>query len=425
MKKSILLSLSIAICTLSFGQQRTMTIHSVEGEETLLISSVDSITFGEIGTFESVTNFELPYLYNKGMSVAVADDGTVFFGNDGKSTDPSRGDANIFAVKDGAQVWSYLSGEVVRSAPTISADGTKVYFGDYNDSIFIFDAADGTIEKKIGIGGDSKYSSFALADDGTLYVGRNNDKLFAVDPINGIVKWTYEASNDILSTPVIDAAGNVYFSVNNDSIRSFTPEGVQRWSSSYGGELNKGYIASCPAISETDGVLYFSGKVYPDDNSSLIAFNLSDGTVKWTVERAKTEQGGVAVDAEGNVYLGSEEDGLMIAYDKMGSELWRFKANGGILAVPAIDDAGNLYFGDDTGNFYMLDKNGNLLKNSELGTSIISSAAIGQDGKIYILVNTAEDKSKLFVLETGATGPANSDWPMFGNNAKRTSRKMN
>lgn len=426
MKKYILLTLAIAISALSFSQQRTMKIHSPNGEQIYLIDAVDSITFGQVDTsFESVSTYELPYKYEKGMSVAVADDGTVFFGNDGKSPEPARGDANMFAIKDGNLVWSYLSGEVVRSTPTISADGSKVYFGDYNDSIFIFNTADGSIVKNITIAGNSKYSSFAVAEDGTIYVGRDDDKVYALDPENGTVKWTYNAKGDVLSSPVIDAEGNIYFSVNNDSIHSLTPDGTERWSASYGGEVARGYIASCPSISEKEGVLYFSGKIYPDDNSALIAVNLIDGSIKWTIERDKAEQGGTAIDVNGNVYLGSEGEGYMIAYGKMGNEIWRFKAEGGILAAPAIDNKGNLYFGDNTGTFYMLDKNGNLLRTEKLGANIISSAAIGNDGKVYILVNTDGDKSELHVLETGATGPADSDWPMFGNNAKRTNRKMN
>lgn len=426
MKKYILLSLAIAISASSFSQQRTMKIHSSAGDQIHMITDVDSITFGQIETsFEETSSYELPYKHDKGMSLAVADDGTVFVGNDGKSSEADRGNANMFAIKDGTLLWSYLSGEVVRSAPTISADGSKVFFSDYNDSIFVFNTVDGSINTTIKIGGNAKYSSTALGSDGTLYAGRDNDKLYSLDPVNATINWTYDANGDVLSSPVIDAAGNIYFSVRDDSIRSLAPDGTERWAASYGGDITKGYIASCHAISETEQTLYFTGKIYPDDNSSIIAVNLSDGAVKWTVAIDKTEQGGTAIDAEGNIYVGTEGEGNLIAFGKMGNEIWRFKAAGGILAAPAIDNDGNLYFGDNTGVFYMLNNNGNLLRTEKLGASIISSAAIGNDGKVYILVNIDGDKSKVCVLETGATGPADSEWPMFGNNAKRTGRNMN
>ena len=52
-----------------------------------------------------------------------------------------------------------------------------------------------------------------------------------------------------------------------------------------------------------------------DTNQSIIS------SIKWTVERDKNEQGGTAIDADGNIYLGSEGENKMIAYGKMGNEL--------------------------------------------------------------------------------------------------------
>src|SRR5205085_12660553 len=68
-------------------------------------------------------------------------------------------------------------------------------------------------------------SSPSVAPDGTIYVGSENRNLYAINPADGSIKWTYTADNDIYTVPAIDAAGNLYFSVlNNGKLFSLRSE---------------------------------------------------------------------------------------------------------------------------------------------------------------------------------------------------------
>lgn len=362
--------------------------------------------------------YNLPYS-STNSSIAVSDEGTVYLTTDGKSSDLTRGDHNIFAVKNGNLSWGYITDEVVRSSPAIADDGT-VYVGDYNGDLVAFNS-DGSQKWKVDLGKRVKYSSPAIAADGTIYVGMEDDDiLHAVNPGDGTIKWSFSVGHDIRATPVVDSHGIIYVASADDYFYAINPDGTEKWKTMYGD-----YTAGAPAIVESIKTIYFSGKT-SDNTGHLIAFNMTDGGISWdnsTRLLAKTEQGGPVVATDGTIYLGGE-DNKMVAYNPDGTEKWNFETTGRVLAAPALDNDGNLYFGDTSGIFYVLDSEGNTKwKASKLNEDIRSSAAIGTDGIIYILTrNNTNETGKLYALQTTATGLMNSEWPMLSKNAKHTGR---
>ena len=137
---------------------------------------------------------------------------------------------------------------------------------------------------------------------------------------------------------------------------------------------------------------------------------------------ANTEQGGPAVASDGTIYLGNK-GGTFKAYNPAdGSEKWSYTtvSNGPIEVVPAIDNNGNIYFGDTNGMFYVLKSDGTEAYTPlDLGDKINSPAAIGTNGKIYVGATDA-GVGKLYELATTATSLASSGWPMFGKNPSHT-----
>ena len=112
----------------------------------------------------------------------------------------------------------------------------------------------------------------------------------------------------------------------------------------------------------------------------------------------------------------------MIAYNPDGSEKWSYSAKGPIEVVPAIDNDGNLYFGDLSGFFHVVNPDGlNPYKVVKLGDEIQSAAAIGKDGTIYVASNVG-DFGKVYALRTNSVGLQNGGWPMFAKDAKHTGR---
>ena len=65
-------------------------------------------------------------------------------------------------------------------------------------------------------------------------------------------------------------------------------------------------------------------------------------------------------------------------------------------------------------------KPGTVLWEFETGGKVFSSPAIGSDGTVYV----GSEDSKLYAIKTDSKGPANSPWPMRGQNAQHTGRVM-
>lgn len=367
---------------------------------------------------EVVWEYEVPY-YSTHSSLAVANNGTVYVCTDAKASNPDRGN-NVIAVKNGTKVWENVTNEVIRSTPAVANDGT-IYIGDYEGVLKAYNT-DGTEKWSANLGKRVKYSAPAIASDGTIYIGLEDDnKLVAVNPIDGTEKWTFSVDNDIRATPVIDKQGTIYVASSDDYFYAINSDGTLKWKTIYGD-----YTSGTPAISESKGVVYLTGKT-SNNTGHLIAFNMSDGTIKWDNDTrllAKMEQGSPVIATDGTIYAGGE-DKKMVAYNSDGTVKWEFETFDKVLGAAALDNEGNIYFGDSSGFFYVLNPKGEKeWKSVQLGENIRSSAVIGNDGKIYILIrDNTNKKGKIVALKTEATGAMDSEWPMLSNNSRHTGRK--
>ena len=111
--------------------------------------------------------------------------------------------------------------------------------------------------------GGTVRSSPAIGSDGTVYVGSNDGKLYAINP-NGTQKWNYPTGGDVGSSPAIGSDGTLYVGSNDAKHYAINPDGSLKWSSTTGGNS-----FSSPAIG-TDGTVY----VGSGDNK-LYAYNAS------------------------------------------------------------------------------------------------------------------------------------------------------
>jgi len=98
-------------------------------------------------------------------------------------------------------------------------------------------------------------TSPTIAQDGTIYAGYT--KLHAINPTNGSVKWTLDASGKIKgATPCNSVDGFIYFGTEigdygGGDIVAVNPDGTARWRK----RIANIYVDSAPAIGE-DGTIY-------------------------------------------------------------------------------------------------------------------------------------------------------------------------
>src|SRR5262252_2437218 len=102
---------------------------------------------------------------------------------------------------------------------------------------------------------------------------------------------------------------------------------------------------------------------------------------QWDFEIGDGGPSSPAIDADGNIYIGSNDQRLY-ALKPDGNKKWEFVTGGKVQSSPAIAD-GRVYFGSLDGKLYSVRANGTKEWEFTTGDAVTSSPAITDDGTIY------------------------------------------
>ena len=158
----------------------------------------------------------------------------------------------------GALLWRYRAGTITSSISVDENAGT-VYFaaGSY---LYALSAPSGINSKaelkwRYKTEGRVVNSAPAIGADGSvIYVGSGKGYLHAINTADGSLRWEYQSSNGIYSSPVIDDSGVVYFGNNDGKLSGLSAQGELVFQYDAGGR-----IMSTPAIG-SDRVLYVGSR---------------------------------------------------------------------------------------------------------------------------------------------------------------------
>ena len=103
-----------------------------------------------------------------------------------KATKPEPTKAKATA---GVKLWEFETGGRVRSSPAIGPNGT-VYVGSNDNSLYAINGKSGVKLWEFETG-DRVRSSPAIGSDGTLYVGSSDNKLYAINGKSGVKLWEF------------------------------------------------------------------------------------------------------------------------------------------------------------------------------------------------------------------------------------------
>jgi len=271
---------------------------------------------------------------------------------------------------DGTEKWSFeIDDEVdMYSSAAIDEDGT-IYVGSHDNNLYALES-DGT-EKWSFETGNSLYSSPAIDEDGTIYVGSYDNYLYAINP-DGTEKWSFETDDGILSSPTIADDGTIYVGSWDANLYAVNPDGTEKWSFETGDE-----IWSSPGIGE-DGTIYIGSH-----DGNLYAVNLEDGTEEWSFEIGNNFWTTPTIADDGTIYVGGGDENLY-AINPDGSERWSFEIGWEPTPNPAIGDDGTIYVGGGDENLYAINPDGSERWTFNTGGFVQSAPAVGGDGTIYI-----------------------------------------
>lgn len=271
----------------------------------------------------------------------VGDDGTVYVGSH---------DHHLYAIAPGGEVrWRRDLGGAIYSTAAL-VDG-RLYLGSDANHFFAVDAATGAIVWHLDTEDDAD-TGVAVAPDGTLVFGAGAD-VFSVDR-EGSVRWRFRTGLKVFSTPAIDEDGTVYVGSQDDHLYAIAPDGRLRWR-----YRTRDDVDGSPAIGD-DGTIYVGS-----DDHRVYALR-RDGTLRWSTDLDGDVRAPVGL-GDGVVYAGVfAPRPRMVALDAAtGQERWSFAVSAGdsggsVSSGPVVDRDGNLYFGADDDFVYALDPAGRL-----------------------------------------------------------------
>jgi outer membrane protein assembly factor BamB len=276
----------------------------------------------------------------------------------------------------GTQKWTVVTGGYVYSSPVIGADGT-IYVGSDDNKLYAINPnalvnPNGTITPKWTFQtGNRVYSSPAVGDDGTVYVGSVDGNLYAITP-NGTQKWAFPTENWVESSPAMGADGTVYVGSWDRKVYAVNPDdGTEKWAFETGA-----YVKSSPTVG-ADGTIFVGS-----DDHNLYAIN-PDGSRKWAFTTGDRVRSTAAVASDGTVYVGAD-DNKLYAIDPNGTLRWTFTTGGFVFSSPVVGSDGTIYVGSDDKKVYAIHSDGTKKWEIVTGSFVYSSPAIGPDGTIYV-----------------------------------------
>lgn len=213
-------------------------------------------------------------------------------------------------------------------------------------------------------------------DGDTAFLGDNAGKVYAIDVISGVVRWTADAGG-FLTTALAVSDGSVVATVQgNRTSRSHlvafdATDGSRTWDDEISGEA---IFASVPAISGGTIVVGFSDR-------TVRAFDGADGTERWatrlnrpmffTGAPASTPDAVVVADALGQVYRLDLETG---------DRVWDFAINEPVTKSPVVVSGATVLVATSTGRLAAIDmESGLLVWQSDQGSGLLRNLALTAD----------------------------------------------
>lgn len=311
---------------------------------------------------------------------ALAADGTVYAASNAgtlHALDPATG-RDRWRFDGGASYGSDLS-----TTPAVLADGTVLWPGP-KSTLYALDAAGRLLWKEA-------FPGFVLSPadrgDGRVYVADMAGTLRAIDVGAAAgghrVAWSVTLGRTSYGSPVVAPDGSVVSTVD-DEVVGVTDRGdsaVVRWR------------WRAPAIVEVSAAVAPDGTVVVGPNDDYVYGLSADGALRWKWRKGDWSYSSAAITPDGRAYLG-DHLGFLDVLDASTGDLVRRHATiaksephpggVGVWTAPAVDAAGNVYFGTVVGHVYGFAADGRRLFDLDVGATVDSYPALGADGTLYI-----------------------------------------
>ncbi|MCB1217022.1 PQQ-binding-like beta-propeller repeat protein [bacterium] len=305
------------------------------------IDSYCSPVIGAYGEIYFNTGFNNPQVYS-------IDDAGGLRWSTARSNDLSIG----LAIDEQGYIYSAEVGSVFRLLPS----GVEDWAVDYTNYSF----------------GPPTLDNGFVFYSGAIFGG--SEKTIKLDPSDGSEEWSYGQGGRFCK-PAIGSDGRIYVSGNSNRAYGIMPDGMD------GGEFGGyGTVEKVPVVLHDlvngDLLAFTSGPVITVWKNDVLAYKYPDDTDDVTgLALMPTDDGIVTIGDECSLI------------DLDGNESWTaVPSKKTEYAMPAVDGAGYIYYGDNLGIFRCVSPSGSVAWDYDTGTDLrYSTPAIGPGGRVYVL----------------------------------------
>jgi len=214
--------------------------------------------------------------------------------------------------------------------------------------------------------GNSEISA-PIIDGGILFVGSDNNDLYAIDSVKGELKWRYPTQGKVY-TPAVKN-GIVFAASFDNNIYALDYDGNPKWQSNLGSST-----ASPPIV--------YNNNLYGGSDRDIYAIYIINGSINWRYTTNGVIESSPAI-SQGIVFTGSNDNNIY-ALDAVNKNLrWKYTAGGSIKSSPAVIN-GIVFAGANDNYVYAIDSNSGVLKWQEKTNDIVKSTPAVFQNVVYI-----------------------------------------
>jgi len=252
------------------------------------------------------------------------------------------GDRVVAVDERGLERWSFRTGDDADAPPTVGPDGT-IYVASAEVAAL---APDGRPRWTTPLRAHA-FGPVALTSDRRVYATDLTGGVTILNADDGAVVRRVELPAPIHGGALVLDDNAFVVGADDGHVRCYAPDGTARWDHPTRGAASGLGVRATPALTR-DGVV-----VVGAEDGGIYGLRVADGSEAFRVQTALPVRSSARIDADGWIYIGSEDDQLR-ALDATGALRWSVSLGADIDGSPAILPDGTLVVGADDGALYAL-----------------------------------------------------------------------
>jgi outer membrane protein assembly factor BamB len=205
-------------------------------------------------------------------------------------------------------------------------------------------------------------------DEATLYAATLGGSLVALSRVDGSRRWAASLGDRVYATPLVHDDGTIYVGSDSKKFFAISPKGEIVFRLDVDGEADTG------AVSAKDGTVVFAA-------GNHVHAVRRGGDLAWRFSARGKIFTAPALASDGQVVFGSQ-DHHVYALGSNGALLWTVDLGADVDGGPTIADDGSIFVGTDAGTVVRLDSKGNLVWSTPVAGFVRGALSIARNGDV-------------------------------------------